>query len=103
MKIKTGDNVIVISGREKGKRGKITKVFPDIDKVLVEGLNLKKKYQKNRDSKKENQVLDVEYPIHVSNVALVDEKSGKPSKIGIKVDEKGKKIRILKRSGEEIK
>lgn len=103
MKIKTGDNVIVISGKEKGKRGKITKVFHDIDKVIVEGLNLKKKYQKNRDSKKENQVLDVEYPIHVSNVALVDEKSGKPSKIGIKVDEKGKKIRVLKRSGEEIK
>lgn len=103
MKIRKGDNVIIISGKDKGKRGTVTAVLTDIDRVVVEGINVKKKYQHNRESKKDNMVVDVEYPIHVSNVALFDDKVGKGSKVKIERDDKGKKTRVLKKSGQVIK
>ena len=101
MKLKTGDNVIVIAGKDKGKKGKITKVFPVTSKILVEGVNMKKKHQKARRSNEKGAVIDVSLPINVSNVMIVDPKSGKQSRVGKKVIA-GKNVRIAKKSGQEI-
>lgn len=102
MKIKVGDNVIVISGSrtDKNKKGKVLKTFKDTDMVLVEGVNLKKKVTRDPQGKKTQ--VDVEFPIHVSNVQFFDEKSSKGTRIGYKV-ENGTKNRIAKASGTELK
>ena len=97
MKIKKGDNVIVVTGKDKGKSGKVLDAFPDRQAVLVEGLNMRKRHQRGTRSNQKGQIIDVPHPIHVSNVMVVDG-SGKPSRIGYKV-ENGKKVRILKKSG----
>lgn len=98
MKIKKGDNVIVITGKDKGSEGKVLRVFPEKSLVLVEGVNTKKKHQKARKSGAKGQVISFGAPLHVSNVAIKDPKSGKPSRIGYKIED-GKKVRISKKSG----
>ena len=100
MKLKTGDKVVVIAGSNKGKEGKITKVLDN--KVVVEGVNMMKKHLKPKDNNGTGEIVEVERPIHVSNVMLVDPKTKKPTKVKIDFDKNGKKIRISKKSNEKI-
>ena len=100
MKLKTGDNVVVISGANKGKEGKITKILED--KVIVEGVNVCKKHLKPKNNNGTGEIVEIEAPIHASNVMLVDPKTKKPTKVKVEKDSKGKKIRISKKSNEKI-
>lgn len=100
MKIKKGDNVIVLAGKDKGKTGKVLRSLPSLDKVIVEGVNVVKKHQKSRQQGKAGEIIDRTLPIHVSNVALMD-KSGKATRLSSKVVN-GKKVRVSVKSGEEI-
>lgn len=100
MKIKKGDTVIVISGKDKGKKGKVLNAFPREDKVLVEGVNVKKKHQKPTKNNPKGQILDKTFPIHVSNVMIQDPKDKKPTRVGYQKNASGKgNVRIAKRSG----
>ena len=100
MKLKTGDKVIVVSGSNKGKEGKITKILDN--KVIVEGVNIVKKHLKPKNNNGTGEIIEMEAPIHVSNVMLSDPKTKKPTKVKIEKDSKGKKIRISKKSNEKI-
>ena len=100
MKWKTGDKVVVIAGANKGKEGKITKVLGD--KVVVEGVNVAKKHLKPKNNNGTGEIVEVERPIHKSNVMLVDPKTKKPTKVKMDFDKNGKKIRISKKSNEKI-
>ena len=102
MKIKKGDKVIVITGKDKGKSGKVLRALPSLEKVIVEGVNVVKKHQKARRGGQSGQIIDKTLPIHVSNVALSDPKTGKPTRIGI-TKENGKRTRVAKKSGTVIK
>ncbi|MCX6755586.1 MAG: 50S ribosomal protein L24 [Candidatus Nomurabacteria bacterium] len=101
MKLKKGDNVIVITGKDKGKKGKIASVLVEKNRVVVEGLNMMKKHQRPRKSGEKGQVISVSFPMHASNVMILDPKSGKPSKIG-KKKVGDKMVRVAKKSGQEI-
>ncbi len=102
MKLKVGDKVRVIAGSSKGKEGKITKTLRKEDRVIVEGVNIVKKHKKG-NGQETGGILEVEAPIHVSNVMLIDPKTKKPTRIGYKIDEKSnKKERISKKSNEKI-
>lgn len=101
LKIKKGDNVVVLTGKDKGAKGEILKVFPEESRVLVKGVNLVKKHQKPSMAGSGG-IESVERPIHVSNVALMDPKTEKPTRVGYKVLKDGKKVRVAKRSGETI-
>lgn len=98
MKIKKDDNVIVLSGKDKGKTAKVLRAFPRLDKVLVEGVNKLKKHQKATRSGQKGQIIEKEFPIHVSNVAFIDPKTKKATRIG-KKDVKGKMRRVALKSG----
>lgn len=98
MKIKKGDNVIVVAGKDKGKEGKITKTFSEKDQVIVEGVNIKKRHQRAKRQDQKGQILEFTAPVHISNVMIKDPKTGKPTRIGSKMDGK-KKVRITKKSG----
>ena len=100
MKLKTGDKVVVVSGSNKGKEGKITKILDN--KVIVEGVNIFKKHLKPKNNNGTGEIIEMEAPIHVSNVMLSDPKTKKPTKVKIEKDSKGKKIRISKKSNEKI-
>ena len=97
-KYKKGDEVIVKTGKDKGKIGKISKVINDLDKVIITGINISKKHQKPSQESKGG-IINKEMPIHISNILAYDAKTKKSSKIGFKIED-GKKIRILKTSGE---
>ena len=100
MKIKKGDQVIVITGRDKGKTGEVIKSMPKENKVIVQGINLVKRHTKPTQESAGG-IVTKEAPIHVSNVALIDPKDGKATRVGFKV-ENGQKVRVSKRSGEVI-
>lgn len=100
MKIKKGDQVIVITGRDKGKTGEVLKSMPKDNKVLVQGINLVKRHQKPTQENAGG-IQTKEAPIHVSNVALIDPKSGKATRVGFKIVN-DQKVRVAKRSGEVI-
>ena len=100
MKLKTGDTVVVISGANKGKEGKITKVLDE--KVIVEGVNVCKKHLKPKNNNGTGEIVEVERPIHKSNVMLIDPKTNKPTRIKVELDKNGKKVRISKKSNEKI-
>jgi len=100
MKIKKGDQVIVITGRDKGKTGEVIKSMPKENKVVVQGINLVKRHTKPTQESAGG-IVSKEAPIHVSNVALIDPKDGKATRVGFKVED-GKKVRVSKRSGEVI-
>ena len=104
MRIRTDDNVIVISGKDKGKTGKVLRVDTKNDKVFVEGLNIVKRHQKPNPATPNAQVgvIERENGIHISNVALVDPKTDKPTRLGVTRREDGRRIRVTKRSGTEI-
>jgi large subunit ribosomal protein L24 len=100
--VKKDDTVFVISGKDKGKKGRIIEAYPRENRVLVEGVNMVKKHAKPSQLNPQGGILTQEASIHVSNVMLIDPKSGKPTRIGYKVLENGEKIRISVKSGEEI-
>ena len=99
-KVKKGDEVIVIAGKEKGKKGTITKVITDKSRVVVSGLNMVKRHTKAGKASAGG-IIEKEAPLHVSNVSLIDAKSGKPTRVGYKF-EGDSKVRISKRSGEKL-
>ena len=101
MKIRKNDNVIIVTGKDKGKTGKVLEVLTDREKVIVEGANIVKKHIRYRNSDKSGEIIERPAPIHVSNVMLVDAKTKKPTRVGYKI-EGDKKIRISKKSGEKI-
>ena len=101
LKLKKGDEVIVIAGKDKGKTGKITKMYPDIFKAIVSGVNKVKKHQKP-DKNQAGGIIEKEMPIHISNLAFYDTALKKGVRIGFKFDQKNKKIRINKNSGKII-
>ncbi len=103
-KIKKGDTVVVITGRDKGKSGEVLEMHRDDNRVLVRGINMVKRHQRQSASQ-EGGIISKEAPIHLSNVALTDPKGGKPTRIGFKIvgqGEERKKVRVAKRSGVEI-
>lgn len=100
--IKRGDTVIVIAGEDKGKTGKVLKVYPEKMRAIVEGVNLVSKSTKPSAQNPQGNIVRMEAPIHMSNLSLIDPKSGKSTRVAIKREE-GKVIRIAKKSGEEIK
>lgn len=102
MKIKTGDTVLVTSGQYKGKTGKVLDTMPKKNKVVVEGVNILTKHVKPRGPQSPGGIVKEEGPIDISNVMFYDEKSKKGSRVGYKIED-GKKVRIAKASGEEIK
>jgi len=102
MKIKKNDKVIIISGKDKGKTGKVLKVSPAENKIIVDGVNIRKKHQKPTRSGQKGQIIDKIFPIQVSNVMLIDPKSGKPTRVGKKLVG-GKYVRIAKKSDTVIK
>ena len=99
--IKKDDNVIVVTGRDKGKKGKVLKVFPKEDRALVQGVNVVKRHQR-QTQKEQGGIVSKESPIHLSNIAHVDPKSGKATRIGSKTLSDGRKVRFAKKSGEVI-
>lgn len=105
MKIHKGDNVLIIAGKDKGKTGTVLKAFPREHMVIVQGVNIKKRHEKTKkDTKQGGGIVDVSAPIHISNVQLVDPKTGKPTRIGIKKDDSTKKnVRVAKKSDTVLK
>ena len=101
--IKKNDTVVVLVGQDKGKTGKVLKVLVEKNRALVEGVNVVSKSTKPSAKNPQGGIVKQEAPIHISNLSLVDPKSGKATRVGIKVTEDGKKVRIAKKSGEEIK
>jgi len=100
-KIKKGDKVVVLTGRDKGKTGEVFQVMPKETRALVRGINLVKRHQKQTASQ-EAGIISKEAPVHLSNIALLDPKDGKPTRVGFKVLEDGRKVRVAKRSGDLI-
>jgi large subunit ribosomal protein L24 len=106
MKIKKGDHVLVMAGKDKGATGTVIAAYPERDKVLVEGVNMIKKNKKVTNTgvrgAQEGGIVTQEAPIHVSNVQLVDPETKRPARVGYKINEDGKKVRVLRPSGKEI-
>jgi large subunit ribosomal protein L24 len=100
--VKKGDKVVVIAGKDKTKSGTVLAVFPSEERVLVEGVNIVKRHTKPNPANPDGGIIEKEAPIHVSNVALADPKSGKPTRVNHKVLEDGKKVRVAIKSGETI-
>ncbi len=101
--IKKNDSVIVLAGNDKGKKGKVLKVIVDKRRAIVEGVNMVSRHTKPSAKNPQGGIVKQEASIDISNLSLIDPKSGKATRIGIKVTEDGKKIRVAKKSGEEIK
>ena len=101
--IKKGDTVYVNAGEDKGKTDRVLKVLISKNRAVVEGINMVTKATKPNAKNPQGGLVKMEAPIHVSNLQLLDPKSGKPTRVGYKVNEDGKKVRISKKSGEEIK
>ena len=102
MKLKTGDKVIVVAGSNKGKEGTISKILKEENRVIVSGVNLRKKHLKPKNNNGTGEIVEVAAPIHASNVMLLDPKTNKPTRVKIEKDEIGKKIRISKKSNQKI-
>jgi large subunit ribosomal protein L24 len=101
MNLKTGDKVVVITGKDKGKQGKIIKTLRAENKVIVEGINMIKKHVKP-NGQNAGSIVDMEAPINASNVMIIDPKTNKGTRVGHSTDKKGKKIRIARKSNENL-
>ena len=101
MNFKTGDKVVVISGKDKGKEGKITHVLRSENRVVVEGINIVKKHVKG-NGQQAGSINEIEAPINASNVMIIDPKTKKPTRIGHKIEKNGKKIRVTKKSNSSL-
>ena len=100
-KIKKGDAVVVLAGRDKGKRGEVIEIRPKENRALVRGVNVVRRHQRQTQDQ-EGGIISKEGPIQISNLAIEDPKDGKPTRVGFKILADGKKVRIAKRSGEQI-
>ena len=100
-KIRKGDKVVVLTGRDRGRSGEVIEVRPSESRALVRGVNMVKRHQK-QTPQREGGIISKEGPIHLSNIALADPKSGKPTRVGFKIMNDGRKVRVAKRSGVEI-
>lgn len=103
IRLKKGDTVVVLSGKYKGKTGKIVATHPSENKVTVEGINIVKRHRKPTQTRPQGGIDEITKPIWVSKVALVDPTDKKPSRVGYQFDKSGNKIRVYKRSGKEVK
>ncbi len=101
MKIKKGDTVLIISGKDKGKKAKVLEAFPKLDKITVEGVSIVKRHRRPRQEREKGQIVEVPRPISVSNVKLVCPKCGQPTRLAYRLTEKGK-YRFCKKCGQEI-
>lgn len=101
MLIKTGDKVRVIAGKDKGKEGTVSKVLNAKNRVIVQGVNMIKKHQKASQTNPQGGIIDIEAPIHASNVMLIDPSNNEPTRLGVRVED-GHKARFAKKSGETI-
>ncbi len=102
MKIKKGDRVVVLSGKDRGKEGVVMRALPKENKVIVEGVNVAKKHQRPTRMTMQGGIIDKDMPLHVSNVALVSPGDGKATRVGYRFDDDGQKIRVCRRTGAEI-
>ena len=102
MKIKKNDTVLVITGKDSGKKGKVRRALPKDDRVVVEGLNMIKRHSRARRAARQAGIVELEAPIHVSNVMLICDKCKKPAKVGFKSLEDGRKVRICRACDEPI-
>lgn len=102
LKIKKGDQVAVLAGRDKGKTGEVLKVFPSENRALVRGVNIVRRHTRPSPQTGEGGIVDKEAPIHISNLAHVDPKDSKPTRVGYAFLEDGRKVRVAKRSGEVL-
>ena len=100
-KIKKGDKVVVLTGRDKGRSGEVVQVMPKEERALVRGVNLVKRHQR-QSMNQEGGIISKEGPIHLSNLAIADPKDGKPTRVGFRILEDGRKVRFAKRSGDLI-
>ena len=100
-KIKKGDQVVVISGKDKGLRGEVLRVLPREERVVVSGANVVKRHQR-QTPRDPGGIIEREAPLHLSNVALIDPESDRPTRVGFRTDEHGRKIRVARRSGVAI-
>ncbi|HEY7460279.1 MAG TPA: 50S ribosomal protein L24 [Gemmatimonadota bacterium] len=100
MKLRKGDEVMVVSGEDRGKRGKILRVLRDKNRVVVEGVSFMRRHTRPSQSNPQGGIVEREAPIHASNVMVVDPKSGRPTRVGARVHEDGTRDRVAKRSGE---
>ncbi|MGH7300476.1 MAG: 50S ribosomal protein L24 [Candidatus Rokuibacteriota bacterium] len=100
--VRKGDTVVVVAGKERGKKGKVLRVIPDKGRVVVERINMVKKHQRPTQKVRQGGIIEREGPIHLSNVMLVDPNSDKPTRVGMKALSDGKKVRVAKRSGEML-
>ena len=101
-KIKKGDRVQILTGRDKGKRGEVIAVNPSEERALVQGVNMVKRHRKPQGMNQPGGIQEKEAPIHLSNLALIDPKSDKPTRVGFKLLDDGKKVRVAKPSGEVL-
>jgi large subunit ribosomal protein L24 len=102
MKIRKGDRVVVLKGKDRGKEGTVMRVLPAERKVIVDGVNVSKKHQKPTRSTMQGGIIDKDMPIDASNVAIVSPKDGKATRVGYKLDDDGNKVRICKRTGVQL-
>ena len=101
MKIRKGDRVVVLAGKDRGKEGLVVRALPKEQKVVVEGVNVAKRHRKPTRSMEQGGIIDIEMPIHVSNVAIVGD-DGKPAKVGYRIQPDGTKVRVNRRTGAEL-
>jgi large subunit ribosomal protein L24 len=101
LKIKKGDHVVVVSGKDKGKKGEVLKMLPTENRAIVKGVSMVRRHQR-QSATQDGGIITKEAPIHVSNLALEDPKDGKPTRVGYKFLKDGRKVRFAKRSGEVI-
>lgn len=101
MKVRKGDIVIVTTGKDRGKSGTVIRAFPKTNQVLIDGVNVAKRHQSRKRQGQKGQIVERAFPINVSNVALKDAKTGKPTRVGFKIED-GKKVRIAKKSGVKL-
>jgi large subunit ribosomal protein L24 len=101
LKVKKGDRVRILQGKDRGKEGEVARVLPDEGKVIVDGLNVVKKHQRATRATMQGGIIDKEMPIPISNVTVLAS-DGKPTKVGYRFDDKGNKVRVARRTGEDI-
>ena len=102
MKIRKGDTVVIIAGKDRGKRGKVRRALPGEDRVIVEGLNMVKRHSRARRAARQAGIIELEAPIHVSNVMLICGKCGNPTRVNFRLLEDGKKVRVCNSCQEVI-
>ena len=101
-RIRSGDNIVVLTGKDRGKTGKVRQVLPKENRVIVEGINIVKRHTKARGPGQPGGIIEKEAPLHISNVAIADPATGKPTRIGFRIEPDGTKVRVAKASGQVI-